>query len=112
MESSASGYVHAPAGSELNRLAVSATNHCLTGCAIGEFLGMAIATPLAGATGPRSPRRRLLSLVRMYRGWVPTGPVGPPGLGGRGSSEPPGPAQLAPEVISHCRAGQANRKRW
>jgi hypothetical protein len=28
----------------LNRLAVSATNHCLTGCAIGEVVGMAIAT--------------------------------------------------------------------
>jgi hypothetical protein len=28
----------------LNRLALSATTHCLTGCAIGEFLGMAIAT--------------------------------------------------------------------
>jgi Domain of unknown function (DUF4396) len=28
----------------LNRLAISATNHCLTGCAIGELLGMAIAT--------------------------------------------------------------------
>jgi hypothetical protein len=33
-------------GSELNRLAISATNHCLTGCAIGEFSGMAIATAL------------------------------------------------------------------
>src|SRR5215213_7697485 len=30
--------------SDLNRLAVSATTHCLTGCAIGEFVGMAIAT--------------------------------------------------------------------
>ena len=30
----------------LNRLAVSATTHCLTGCAIGEFAGMAIATAL------------------------------------------------------------------
>lgn len=28
----------------LNRLAVSATNHCLTGCAIGEVLGLALAT--------------------------------------------------------------------
>jgi hypothetical protein len=28
----------------LNRLAVSATTHCLTGCAIGEFAGMALAT--------------------------------------------------------------------
>jgi hypothetical protein len=28
----------------LNRLAASATTHCLTGCAIGEFAGMALAT--------------------------------------------------------------------
>jgi hypothetical protein len=32
--------------SELNRLAVSATTHCLTGCAIGEVLGFIIATSL------------------------------------------------------------------
>ncbi len=31
-------------GSSLNRLAISATTHCLTGCAIGEIAGMAIAT--------------------------------------------------------------------
>jgi Domain of unknown function (DUF4396) len=31
-------------GTNVNRLAVSATNHCLTGCAIGEFSGMALAT--------------------------------------------------------------------
>ena len=34
-----------PVGS-LNRLAVSATTHCLTGCAIGEVAGMALATAL------------------------------------------------------------------
>jgi hypothetical protein len=28
----------------INRLAVSATTHCLTGCAIGEIVGMMIAT--------------------------------------------------------------------
>jgi hypothetical protein len=31
-------------GQNLNSLAVAATTHCLTGCAIGEFSGMAIAT--------------------------------------------------------------------
>ena len=36
---------HAHAQS-LNRSAVSATLHCLTGCAIGEVLGMVIATAL------------------------------------------------------------------
>jgi Domain of unknown function (DUF4396) len=34
----------APAGRELTRSAVSATLHCLTGCAIGEVLGMVLAT--------------------------------------------------------------------
>jgi uncharacterized protein DUF4396 len=33
-----------PHGANLNRLAASATTHCLTGCAIGEVAGMAIAT--------------------------------------------------------------------
>ena len=36
-----------PSGSELNQLAVSATVHCLTGCAIGEVIGMALGTALA-----------------------------------------------------------------
>jgi hypothetical protein len=31
---------------ELNRLATSATNHCLTGCVLGEVTGMTIATAL------------------------------------------------------------------
>ncbi len=36
---------HAPgSGRELNRVALSATLHCLTGCAIGEVLGMIIGT--------------------------------------------------------------------
>jgi hypothetical protein len=30
----------------LNRLATSATNHCLTGCLLGEVIGMIIATAL------------------------------------------------------------------
>lgn len=33
-------------GASLNRLAFSATVHCLTGCAIGEVLGMIIGTAL------------------------------------------------------------------
>ena len=38
--------VHVEHGESLNRLAFSATLHCLTGCLIGEILGMAIATAL------------------------------------------------------------------
>jgi hypothetical protein len=39
--------------SDLNRLAVSATTHCLTGCAIGEVVGMAIATALGWGNAPQ-----------------------------------------------------------
>ncbi len=33
-------------GASVNRVALSATLHCLTGCAIGEILGLAIGTAL------------------------------------------------------------------
>lgn len=41
-----STHTAAPDGRALTRLAVSATLHCLTGCAIGEVLGMVIGTAL------------------------------------------------------------------
>lgn len=37
---------HARQGGSLNRIAWAATLHCLTGCAIGEVLGMIIGTAL------------------------------------------------------------------
>jgi Domain of unknown function (DUF4396) len=37
---------YAPPQQSLNRVAFSATVHCLTGCAIGEILGMVIGTAL------------------------------------------------------------------
>jgi hypothetical protein len=37
---------HVEAPTSLNRLAASATTHCLTGCAIGEVLGFIIGTAL------------------------------------------------------------------
>jgi len=37
---------HAMPGTNLSRLAISATNHCLTGCAIGELTGMFIGMAL------------------------------------------------------------------
>jgi Domain of unknown function (DUF4396) len=47
--------VHAHAdhdsGPSLNQLALSATVHCLTGCAIGEVLGMVIGTALGWSNG-------------------------------------------------------------
>jgi len=45
------GAGHAAAVS-LNRAAFSATAHCLTGCAIGEVLGLGIATALGWANAP------------------------------------------------------------
>ena len=42
---------HHPAGPSLNRLAFSATIHCLTGCAIGEVLGLVIGTALGWGNG-------------------------------------------------------------
>ena len=39
------------ANTSLNRTAWSATLHCLTGCAIGEVLGMVIGTALAWSNG-------------------------------------------------------------
>lgn len=43
---------HVPGGRELTQQAVSATLHCLTGCAIGEVLGMVIGTALGWSTWP------------------------------------------------------------
>ena len=40
------GTAQAARSTDLNRLALSATNHCLTGCAIGELAGMVIAISL------------------------------------------------------------------
>ena len=39
-----SQHAHQASGTSLTRLAVSATLHCLTGCAIGEVLGMVLGT--------------------------------------------------------------------
>src|SRR5687767_126636 len=47
MATHAAHHDHAsPSGSALNAVAFSATLHCLTGCAIGEILGMVIGTAL------------------------------------------------------------------
>jgi hypothetical protein len=43
METATTGHAPAHAAGSLNSLAFSATVHCLTGCAIGEFAGMMIA---------------------------------------------------------------------
>lgn len=47
----AAGQPHSTDGRALTALAVSATAHCLTGCAIGEVLGMVIGTALEWSNG-------------------------------------------------------------
>jgi len=46
MEQHSEHHAMPTAGAELNRLALSATLHCLTGCALGEIAGLAIGTAL------------------------------------------------------------------
>ena len=57
-----------PHGGSLNRVAAAATLHCLTGCAIGEVLGMVIGTAAGlgdavtiGSVGAARIRVRLLA---------------------------------------------------
>lgn len=54
------------AGGSLNRLAFSATAHCLTGCAIGEVLGMVIGTAVGLANGATVAISVLLAFVFGY----------------------------------------------
>ena len=65
---------HQPvAGRELTRLAVSATLHCLTGCAIGEVLGMVIGTALGWGNWPTVALAVVLAFVFGYA--LTVGPV-------------------------------------
>jgi hypothetical protein len=50
----------------LNRLALSATVHCLTGCAIGEVLGLVIATQLGWHDIPAIALAIVLAFVFGY----------------------------------------------
>ena len=64
----------ATAGSgDLTRTAVSATLHCLTGCAIGEVLGMVIGTALGLGTWPTVALAVALAFVFGYS--LTIGPV-------------------------------------
>jgi hypothetical protein len=66
-------------GPGLTRLAVSATLHCLTGCAIGEVLGLVIATALGWSNGASIALAVALAFVFGY-GFTVT-PVMRSGLG-------------------------------
>ena len=55
-----------PQGAALTRLAVSATLHCLTGCAIGEVLGLVLATWWGWSNGPSIALAVALAFVFGY----------------------------------------------
>ena len=75
---------HAPAtGGTLTRQAVSATLHCLTGCAIGEVLGLAIGTALGWSTVSTIVLAIALAFVFGYS--LTIAPVLRAGLGLRGA---------------------------
>src|SRR4051795_1113183 len=57
-----SSALHAHAKQDLNRAALSATTHCLTGCAIGEILGMVV----AAAAGWGNLASILISIVLAF----------------------------------------------
>jgi hypothetical protein len=57
----------------LNRAAVSATLHCLTGCAIGEVLGMIIATALGWGNAASIALAIVLAFIFGYS--LTVGPV-------------------------------------
>jgi hypothetical protein len=57
---------HGTAVSSVNRLAVTATLHCLTGCAIGEVLGLVIAMSLGWGNAGSITLAVLLAFVFGY----------------------------------------------
>ena len=76
-------------GRSLNGLAVSATVHCLTGCAIGEVLGLAIGTAAGLGNGQTIALAVVLAFVFGY------------GLTAR-----------PPAALRHGPLGRRSRSRW
>jgi|SRR4051812_47618975 hypothetical protein len=62
----ADAHAHHDADPSLNRLAFSATAHCLTGCATGEVLGMVIATAFGWSNGASIVTSIVLAFVFGY----------------------------------------------
>jgi hypothetical protein len=59
-------HAHPQVGVSLNRTAFSATVHCLTGCAIGEVLGLVIATAFGWSNAPSIAISIILAFVFGY----------------------------------------------
>jgi Na+/melibiose symporter-like transporter len=97
--------IHVRVPDHLHGRAFAAYNGIRNTAELGAFAagGLLVATigargtlAYAGGLSALAGLIGILALLRMYRGWVPTGPVGSPADDGVGSgAEPPGPAQPA-----------------
>jgi len=99
--------IHIRVPDELHGRAFAAYNGIRNSAELGAFAAGGVLVAAIGARGTLAYAGGLsalaglvgvVALLRMYRGWVPTGPLGPPiDTAAGGSSEPPGPAQPAPD---------------
>jgi len=100
--------IHVRVPDHLHGRAFAAYNGIRNSAELGAFAAGGLLVALIGARGTLAYAGGLsalagiagvLALLRMYRGWVPTGPVGPPiEIATGGSDEPPGPCPpAAPE---------------
>jgi hypothetical protein len=81
--SSSNTATEADHGASVTRIAVTATAHCLTGCAIGEVLGLALGTWWGWDDGPTIALAVALAFVFGYA--MTVGPLLRAGLGLRGA---------------------------
>lgn len=88
------GHDSRPTGPALTRLAVSATLHCLTGCALGEVAGMVVGTALGWTDLQTIVLAVALALVFGYAFTI--GPVVRSGLALRAAV----PVALAADTVS------------
>ena len=99
--------IHDRVPDRLHGRAFAAYNGIRNSAELGAFAAGGVLVALIGARGTLAYAgglsafaglTGLLVLLRMYRGWVPTGPIGPPSPRSGGSTEPPGPAQSSPAL--------------
>jgi Na+/melibiose symporter-like transporter len=94
--------IHVRVPDELHGRAFAAYNGIRNTAELGAFAAGGLLVAAIGARGTLAYAGGLsalagvigvLALLRMYRGWVPSGPVGPPIDALGGSADPPAPAQ-------------------
>lgn len=99
--------IHDRVPDRLHGRAFAAYNGIRNSAELGAFAAGGVLVALIGARGTLAYAGGLsalagliglLVLLRMHRGWVPTGPIGAPSPRGGGSAEPPGPGQASPTL--------------